>query len=191
MEGYVSVKTLVCPGISGGIPGVPSVPSSPGPAIPGKKGELHYPAGLPPPSFLSCLCTWPEGEAGPGRHSPTFSFPVSVQGSFFFLPLLPPSACPSLPVSPPSLPPFPTGSVRWGAESPHGWDAPNSQQESALWSLVPPFPFPAPFPHPRRGLSAAAGGTPEVSIPCPPSSFSHLGLRVDSGTREEGYMTCS
>lgn len=90
------------------IPGVPAAPSSPGPAIPGKKGELHYPAGLLPPSFLSSLCTWPEGREGPGRHSPTFSFPVSEQGSFFFFPSStpsPPPARPSLPLSFPSLPP--------------------------------------------------------------------------------------
>lgn len=148
LEGYVSVKTLVCPGISGGFPGVPSVPSSPGPAIPGKKGELHYPAGLPPPSFLSSLCTWPEGEAGPGRHSPTFSFPVSVQGSFFsFLYSLPLPAPPSLSPLPPSLP----SRLGRSAGVPNPLTAgtrrtPSRSRLCGAWSLPSPSLPPSPTP---------------------------------------------
>lgn len=150
------------------IPGVPAAPRSPGPAIPVKKGELHYPSGLPPPSFLSSRCTWPEGRAGPGRHSPAFSFPVSERGSFFFFfrsstPSLPP-APPSLFPSPPSLP-CRLGLCAGAPEPLRSRDARNSRLESALPSLLPPFSFPAPFPHPPTRARSGGQRNPEVSIP--------------------------
>lgn len=84
-----------------------------------------------------------------------------IRDHFFF-----PSSTPSPLPAPPSLFPFPPSlpsllGLCAGAPDPlRSWDAPNSRQESALRSLVPPFPFPAPFPHPRLGLGAAARGTP-------------------------------
>ena len=127
-------------------------PASPGPAIPGKKGELHYPAGLPPPSFLSCLCTWPEGRAGPGRHPPTFSFPVSEQGSFFFffsfLCSLPPPAPPSLLPFPPSLPSR-LGLCAGAPEAPlRRRDARNSGRGIGSPEPPPSLLFPCPLPPP-------------------------------------------
>ena len=133
------------------IPGVPAAPRSPGPAIPVKKGELHYPSGLPPPSFLSSLCTWPEGRAGPGRHSPTFSFPVAEGGSFFFffsfLYSLSPTR-PSLPLSLPSLPPLSAGFVRWGAGAPP--QPGRAELEAGVGSPEPPpsLLLPCPLPPP-------------------------------------------
>lgn len=148
-------------GCSGGIPGFPAASRSPGPAIPGKKGELHYPAGLPPPSFLSSLCTWPEGRAGTGRHSSTFSFPVSEQGSFFFLPLLPPPY-PPLPPSFPSLPPSPLCWVgALGRRSPSAARTHGTRGRSRLSRACSlPSPSLPPSPTPRLGLGAAARGTP-------------------------------
>lgn len=158
---------LFCLGCLGGIPGNPAVPRSPGPAIPGKKGELHYPAGLLPPSFLSSICTWPEGREGPGRHSPTFPFPVSERGSFFFFSFLyslPPTR-PSLPLSLPSLPPLSVGFVRWGAGSP---PLPGrAELEAGVGSLEPPpsLPLPCPLPPPPTRARSGGGRNPEVSIP--------------------------
>lgn len=139
-------------------------PASPGPAIPGKKGELHYPAGLPPPSFLSCLHV-AGGEGGAWTSPSYILFPCVRAGIiffFFFLPLLPPPARPSFPPSLPSLPPLSAGFVRWGAG---GTPPPPGRAElgtgdrlsraSSLPSLSLP-PSPTPPPHPRLGLGAAA-----------------------------------
>lgn len=171
-------------------------PGSPVPAIPGKKGELHYPAGLAPPSFLSSLCTWPEGRAEPGRHSPAFSFLVSEQGYIFFLPLLPPPpppAPPSLVPFPPSLPPFLAGCPRPGARTPSAARTRGTRGRSRLSgasSLPSPSLPPSPTPDPAR-----SGGqrNPEVSIPSvsPPPLGSHRSWRTDSGTWEEGCVPCA
>ena len=181
-------------------------PASPGPAIPGKKGELHYPAGLPPPSFLSCLCTWPEGRAGPGRHPPTFSFPVSEQGSFFFFfPSSAPSPRPPLLPSFPSLPPSPLGWVCALGRRRHPSAAGTRGTRdggSALPSLLPPFSFPAPFPHPPTPppTRARSGGlrNPEVSIsptvrPPPPPPPRVVISRCGSipGPVRKGSVTCA
>lgn len=158
---------LGCLWCSAGIPRVPVAPRSPRPAIPGKKGELHYPAGFPRSSFLSSLCTWPEGRAGPGRHSPTFSFPVPEQGYIFFPSFTPsPSTRPSLPHSLPSLPPSSLARfVRWGARAPP--QPGRAELAPGVGSPEPPpsLPFPCPLPPPRTRARSGGQRNPEVSIP--------------------------
>lgn len=165
-----------------------AAPASQGPAIPGKKGELHYPTGLPSALFpFTCLCTWPE-EGGAWTSPSTFSFPCVRAGSFFFLPLLPPPPAPLSLLPLPSLPP-PLGWVcALGAPGPLAAGTRLELRGRGIGSpsLLPPFSFPAPFPTPPPPTRARSGGlrNPEVSIsptvppppPNPPVSCSHLSL---------------
>lgn len=115
---------------------------------PRKERRTTLPSRLAVSLFPFKSCTWPEGEAGPGRHSPTFSFPVSVQGSFFsFLYSLPLPAPPSLSPFPPSLPSRLDRSA--GVPDPLTVETrrtPSRSRLSGAWSLPSPSLPPSPTP---------------------------------------------
>lgn len=185
------VARLGCLGCSGGIPCAPAAaPYSPRPAIPGKANYISQQSSKRPLSFQ----VFARGRRSGRGLDVTLLHSLSLCQSrdhFFFLPLLPPPqpAPPSLFPFPPSLP-SPLGLCAGAPDPLRSPDARNSRQESARWSLLPPFPFPAPFPHPRTWARSRGQRNPKVSIP-PSAPFSHLSLPIDSGTRREGCVTCA
>lgn len=108
----IGLATLVCPGSSGGIPGVPRGSQLSRARHPWKERRTTLPSKLAV-SLFPFKSLHVAGGGGGARTSLSYIlFPCVSTGIIFFLPLLPPSACPSLPVSLPFLPPLSTGSVR-------------------------------------------------------------------------------
>lgn len=156
----VSRRGSVCYlGGSGGLPprhgGAPLLQGPPS-----RKAELHYPAGLPPLSFLSCLC---RGRRGGRSLNVTLPHSLSLCQSrdHFFFPSSAPSPRPPLfPSFPSLLPPSEPGFVRWGrgdaSRRTRGTRGGGSGSPRPPPSL-PSCPLPPTHPHPTPNSGSGSG----------------------------------